>query len=287
MTPCPVSIASDTTNATTSHTLPLPDMDVPAQLDRAPGKWCGTHSFSKDVFHKGHPIALEGHDVGPLITHLLLTPLVELKSSRKMAFTASTVVLNKKPGACTKPLTPMLACGDISLPAGSNISNGTHSVFLGMSDFDIGLGWYDIGVAVIVDTVSLVLGAKEMGENLTKRTPEEPGTEELLSDGFGLDGTKALLGAPFSLGRSVLVSWHNDWKTPIGTKIGVGGGAASGSREWSYDPVKKTFTVKDTLIGPGGSFEDSAEYGSGKVKSTTTAKTPLAGGQEKTWGPPL
>jgi hypothetical protein len=230
-------------------------------------------------------MALEGHDVGPLIPHLLLTPLVELKSSRKMAFTASTVVLNKKPGACTKPLTPMLACGDISLPAGSNISNGTHSVFLGMSDFDIGLGWYDIGTAAVVDALCLLHGARQLGEKAPSF--DEFGPTDIRDDAFGIDPFKMALGAPVSFGRSVLVSWHNDWTTPVGVKFGMGGGGASASKEVYFDPKTKALVVKDSQNVPGLTGEDWYAVGPEGIKRGGKSKRTTGDKSEANWGTPL
>lgn len=140
MASVPVSIASDKTYGPTYHHLPLPpDMwEESAPMNWPPGGRLGLHALAPKVLHKGQAIVQEGHDLGPLLSHMLMNhaPL-SLKSSRKTVYSASTVLAEGKPVACVDYTRLMMVCGDpMSQHSGSNGTNPLHTVLVGMTDLD-------------------------------------------------------------------------------------------------------------------------------------------------------
>ncbi len=145
--------------------LPLPLMvhyEVPVNAFYGPG--ASAHALTDKVLHRGFRIAKDGHDCGPNIAHLplsiinMLLPLHILKSERKVLFSASTVLMESVPTACSNmwPYTPMLACSDpFPAPNCVPIDNDINSVLVGMTwrDWAAGLAVFAIQVAVGVADV--------------------------------------------------------------------------------------------------------------------------------------
>src|SRR5688572_1337700 len=90
----------------------LPHFECPVTINYPPG--AGEHKLTNTVRHQKRFIAKEAHDCGVLIPHASVPHagiLIAIAfSSRKMAFSASTVKMNGAPTGISNlwPFTPML-----------------------------------------------------------------------------------------------------------------------------------------------------------------------------------
>jgi hypothetical protein len=129
-----------------------------------PGACVGANSFSTSVVHRRVGVALDGHDLGPLLPHLqilvepanLLTPVQMLLSSREAMYTASTVQMNGKAVALCSgrqlPPANMLYCGEPSLPGPGDVTGpSSSSVVVGMTAEDWRRGELRTGLNIAVD----------------------------------------------------------------------------------------------------------------------------------------
>ncbi len=143
--------------------VPLPHVEIPTPMQYPPGKWA--HAFTKSVFHKGTTLALDGHDCGVGILHVsvpplpanLLLALIIPFSSRKMNFSASTVLMDGSATGVSDHLgvpTPMSACAEpISLPVVFPITNSLNTVNVGATVGDLLAGWAGIAVSAVFDSI--------------------------------------------------------------------------------------------------------------------------------------
>lgn len=140
----------------------LPHVELPIPMLWPPGMCLGQNKITSTVTHRGRCVALDGHDCGYMIPHIPIPPVpVNLLlflsiipfSSRKVAFTASTVSFDAAAVACVKPYLPMMTCmNPVSLPT-TFAFNFTNTVSVGMTATDIALGLVGIMVSAITDLV--------------------------------------------------------------------------------------------------------------------------------------
>ncbi len=135
-----------------------------------PGYAMNQNSLTTTVMHMGSNIVLDGHDCGMLIPDI--TPPIPVHyyyfisypfSSRKIAFSASTVKMNGKPVGCAQmgiPTIPFMTCGDpISGPLGIPLSNRfARSVKVGMSFGDFLMGLLGIALSIAIDFIFEKIG---------------------------------------------------------------------------------------------------------------------------------
>ena len=273
--PTPVSIGPDMSVAQAFHIAPEPGIDPLANLNWAPGEWAKTHSLAASVLHKSQPIATDGHDLGPLLQHLGPGLITSIGSSRRVAFTASTVLMCKKATAAIdlKRGFVMLACGEVTM-VGTNVSNTSHSVKVGVTLLDIALGAIDVAVTVTVDLVMEAIGANEM----MKITPEG-----YAQKATGLDPSDALKSSVTTLLKTTAQSWASGWEKPIQVPVSFGRVPTFGM-EWSYDPSKKQLseTASVKALGRG---EEVAVYHDPHGFHAGAKTTGLE--HDKSWGEPL
>jgi hypothetical protein len=145
--------------------VPSPSIEIIVTQYWPPGYLCNQNKLTTTVKHKMRSIAQEGHDCGTLIPDI--TYLVPANvyyaimwpfSSRKMAWSASTVKMDKLPVGCAQtialPVLPMMTCGDpVSAPLAFVLSNWTNTVRVGMTSADFWAGVAGIAVSVAIDLV--------------------------------------------------------------------------------------------------------------------------------------
>ncbi len=271
MTPCPVSIGPDTTTGTTVHLAPIPNTDLPAHMNSPPGEYTCVHSFTDCVFHKGSRIATEGHDLGPLLPHAVPELASELRSRRYPVWAASTVQMDGRSTACADAHFPLIACGEVMAPVGDNVSNATHSVMVGMTDLDVDVGMYDALMTVAVTTIAAMTGGNA----------PNPYTYLL-----GISWQTTVASAPVSLIRSIYISQHNNWSTPISIRMSAGRGVIGAAREVGYDPRTKRIFVRDSARAPGATVDDGTAVGRDGYHHRGAARTPFSD-RRLDWGSPL
>jgi hypothetical protein len=261
MTPVHVNIASDDTLGISVHmALPpapvgtWPSVEVNAKHNNEPGK--AKHKITTNVFHRGQGIVLHGHDCGmgiadeapPIVGRLSgYLPIVQLKSSRKVMFAASTVKANGTPiGGVALDTLPMLTCGDpIPLPSVFSLTSGTNSVFVGFSDSDLERGWEDIVDAVSVELICFVVSIVTMDPKLF-------GAGDVVEGVLGHDPLKSTISAGVGLKRSIQRSAASGWEEPIVLKAETGGSAVGGSLGVGWTPA--TGETDITHEGNAGPF---------------------------------
>ncbi len=275
MTPVPVSNASDVTLGVGGmHTMLLsflPDVfECVAPMDHYPGHLMSKHSLAASVLHNGKRIVLDEHDLGPGLQHLPTNDVWRmLKSNRKVSFAASKVVACGKPVALVNLNRPLMACGDpVSVPCGFNVSNSSHSLFIGASAEDDLRGMLTNMFSMVVDVVAYVMGA--FGP-----VSSPFGASDLAKDAAGFDPKKLVGGALSSVVVSTIMSYRSGWKEPLAVKLETGGSVTSGQTEISYDLNTKKTSVKSrgNVLGARQDYDSGAQEGK---KHTTTL-----------WGEPL
>lgn len=165
---CKVNIFSDITGGALFHPLlvgPLLTPMVPAIEMICLQMWtlgflCGQNKFTTTVRHKRGPIVLDGHDIGmgiPDITIPFVNSYYAIMwpfSSRKAAFSASTVKMNGKAVGCADLDFPMMTCGEpVSAPTAAPLLNRMNTVAVGMTRRDVVMGAVKIVVSIAIDTV--------------------------------------------------------------------------------------------------------------------------------------
>ena len=275
MTPVPVSNASDVTLGVGGmHTMLLsflPDVfECPAPMDHFGGAAMSKHSLSPTVLHNGKKIVLDEHDLGPGLSHLPTNDVWRMvKSSRKVSFAASTVVACGKSVALVSLNRPLMACGDpVTTPCGFNVTNSSHSLFIGASIEDDVRGFLTNMASMVVDVISYAMTAVA--------GPAAPmANDDLIKDLLGYDPKKIVGGAISSAVVSGIMSYRSGWKEPITVKIETGGSLTAGHVEVSYDPNTKKTTTKSrgNVLGARQDYDSAAQEGK---KQTTTL-----------WGEPL
>jgi hypothetical protein len=243
MSAVPVSIASDHSSGPTLHLPVMPDAwDRSAPMNWPPGGVAGKHVLAGSVLHRGQPIVLDGHDLGPSLHH---DPfdffLASAKSSRKNIFAASTVIAQGKAIACIDDIGHfMMLCGDpICSPHGVNEHNATHTVLVGMTALDERKGDAAAIAAMVTDGITFII---DIG------TADGPTTfADVGMDILGLDETKMLVGAGVGFVFSVAVSAESGWTEPIQLQLETGGGLGSKNASVSYDPQSGTIGASYNL----------------------------------------
>jgi hypothetical protein len=150
--------------------VPSVSFEMVAMQDWPPGEFTNAHKRTSDVLHRGYKIVQEGHNCGPLITDItLLVPanyyyaIMWPFSSRKIAFSASTVQADRAPVGCAAALLPMMTCGDpISAPTAFVASSHSNTVEVGMNGTDFATGLAFIALSMVIDGVINKLGGKSI-----------------------------------------------------------------------------------------------------------------------------
>ncbi|MFK7994436.1 MAG: hypothetical protein AB8B87_09890 [Granulosicoccus sp.] len=194
-----VNVAYDPTLGMNSHTLwatmlPVPAPSTPTfafemiatQMWTA-GYFLGKNKFTDTVKHRKFPICQGDHDIGILIPDVTI-PFVNFYylimwpfSSRKMAFSTSTVKFDGKPVGCSQiapiPL-PMMTCGDpFTLPTAFPIINWLNELKVGMTLKDLLLGIAQIAVSIAIDAIFNKLGKPKGGADAAKKAAKEAAEE--------------------------------------------------------------------------------------------------------------
>lgn len=166
MTSCPVNIYYDPTAGLNLHHIvppPIPgfafSIEMLCMQMWTLGYVTGQNKFTTTVMHKQGPIVLEGHDIGMMIPDITIPPvnvyyaIMWPFSSRKIAFTASTVMMDGKMVGCSQvAFLPMMTCGDpLSAPLAVPLINSLNTVNVGLVPKDIWLGIIKIGASIAID----------------------------------------------------------------------------------------------------------------------------------------
>lgn len=146
-------------------------------MAHAGGVGPGLHRLAGTVKHKFFAIAQENHDCGFWILDRTVPPYplnqyepsIWPHTSRKFAFSASTVKIEGEPTGCAAEgadSLPLMTCGDLATaPTAYARSNAANTVHVGMTIGDVIFGWLNIFVSVVIDIVffglSLVLDVPE------------------------------------------------------------------------------------------------------------------------------
>jgi len=190
-----VNVAYDPTMGLNSHTLwatllPVPAPSTPTfaiemiatQMWTA-GYFLGQNKFTTTVKHHNFPVCQADHDIGILIPDITI-PFVNFYylimwpfSSRKMAFSSSSVKFDGQQVACSQvapiPL-PMMTCGDpFTLPTAVPIINWLNQLKVGMSLADLLLGIAKIAVSIAIDAIFNKLGSAKGGAAAAKKAAKE------------------------------------------------------------------------------------------------------------------
>lgn len=231
-TPVPVSIAGDVTWGPCVHVMsPQDGMEMDVPMDWSPGRETSLHVLATSrggVFHKGQALVLAQHDVGPLIPHMPgFNPISIAKASRRLVFSASSVKASGKPVGAVDGLLTMMVCGfPMSIPAGRNTSNSSHSVFVGVDWLDIVRGVLEIRKQLVKDAISVVKMIAEPSSILVdlakSNSPVAP-----VDDGVIID-------AVLDLQNSIVLAVLTKGREPVVLKIGTSSPYAGGGVEVSY-----------------------------------------------------
>ncbi len=278
-----VSIATDLCSGPSSHqtlgAIPPEIHDCEEPMNHPLGGILSRHSLASKVKHKGEGLVLDGHDLGPFLRHFPFNnPYFGIKSSRKVIYTASTVLAQAKAVACVDRTkgTKMMLCGDfVSMPNGENNSNAVHSVSVGMTDLDYFKGYVNIATSVATDIVS-------SGISVISRQ-EEAGLGDVIKDAAGIDVKKSGIATAAGLAGSVAVSYKSGWKEPIVLKCEVGGAFIGGSIDHQWNPSTGAVTSKPTVNVAGLKVEGSTDYSTIKAEGTAWGGEPV----QETWGDSL
>ncbi|HVY48256.1 MAG TPA: hypothetical protein VHB21_20355 [Minicystis sp.] len=130
-----------------------PHVEPPATMAWPPGMAASQNKWSVTVRHLKKPIALQGHDLGTLIPHIV-TPngwlaVTMLLSSRKMNFSASTVLMDGAPTGVSSfwAPTPMSYCSvPFAIPFTLPATNVTNTVNVGVTLGDMIAGLASIAI---------------------------------------------------------------------------------------------------------------------------------------------
>jgi hypothetical protein len=187
-------------------------VEVPAPMMWPPGFLLGNNQFTTTVYHHHVWIVLDGHDLGPMLGHMCIPPVLPtpvppfidtcvkvivdvLLSSRKAYFSAGEVKANDKPIACCTmfvdflaPPTPMATCGIVPAPT---VGSATSL----MTDLLVGMTWVDFFAgcaALVVDIIAGLIWHKASG-GFEGGTPA-PGDAPSFGDAVGEEGSSGVAG---------------------------------------------------------------------------------------------
>jgi hypothetical protein len=155
-----------------------PILEAPTPVMWPPGFALQQNKLTRTVFHKGQPMALEGHDCGYWIPHIwappfpplpivFKLPLIIAFSKRKMMFSSSTVKTEDSQIGCAQLLgvpLPMQTCGTpVSPPITYPVFNLLHTVSVNMTVGDLMAGFLAIALNIAGDVLG---GLKALGPSL-------------------------------------------------------------------------------------------------------------------------
>jgi hypothetical protein len=213
-----VNIATDKSAGVSTHmwfpvpvaVIYIPSIEMVADMDRGQA----VNKLTSTVKHKSQNIVQDGHDSGRNIHDITVMPVncwygtFWPFSFRKIAFAASTVVLQGTPAGCADltswPPTPMLTCGDpITSPFGLAFSSSANTVLVGMTALDWVTGLFRILVTLAIDIVAFF-------------DPEKTGIlKNILKDLFKSTVVKWLIGAIAGITVSITTWQRTGGKTPL------------------------------------------------------------------------
>lgn len=228
------------------------------------------NKLTKRTLVNSVPIALAGHDIGPLIPDL--TPGCPLPanlalmwpfSSRKIMFSSSVSTAEGTPIGCAETLLvpfPMMTCGDpVSAPVILHMTNCINTVKVGMTPGDILLGVSAILISVGTDLLYFGLGkAREARQAARQATQGAAGKVQASVQRQVLEGL-----------RGKILPWYGDGglnaaKTAVSAATGFMINAAQGNNTGSIELVN---------LGPGGSitvgYSDEIDAESGESRGLT------------------
>jgi hypothetical protein len=259
-----------------------------------PGFALAQNKLTTTVFHKMMPLALDGHNCGYMIPHVTIPPapfntlltFQILLSSRKMAFSSSTVKANTAQVACSLMVfLPMMCCANpVTLPTGTAITNIANNVQVGLTWMDVLAGWINIAITMFtdrllrskkgpevpkLDTKSLFekfvmpLTAKNW-TNLAKKTVVSlaTGATRLLLTKEGSLSVK--VGSDYAnVGLSFAKTKDGQWSLAASGQLGVptpavGAAAVAGKYEYKHNADGSTTRTtsgsvsEGQVVGPGG-----------------------------------
>lgn len=249
---CPVNIALDLTVGIWMHEAMSPPA-VPAPVKNVsfemlapqlwlPGYMLNQNKLTSTVFHWSTTflgrVVLDGHNQGywlihgtlPVSPNILLFTLIIPFSSRKIAFTASTVKFNGKAVGCSciYPIFPMMTCGDpCSFPSAFPIINSLHSLKVGISVRDTIVGWLNIAISIAVDMlIKRIKRAASVNQTVNQQVNQK------IVDKLNPFNPKNLLKEGLKSLGGLAVSLLTDNPT---FKLKVGSDYYSGELKWSKD----------------------------------------------------
>ena len=167
-----LNVENDFSAGWSSHKLYVPPLPPPAPtisiemiatMMHPPGYVLGQNKLTTTVKHKKMAVVQDGHNCGVFIQDITIPPVnawylvMWPLSSRKTAFCASTVRMNKKPVACTGlwPPLPMVTCGEpIKTPTAFSLGSLSNTVTAGMTLSDLLSGAVAIYACMAVDAIA-------------------------------------------------------------------------------------------------------------------------------------
>lgn len=251
---------------------PMVSIEMVATQWWPPGFAMNQNKFTTTVKHVQQNIVLDGHDCGMLVPDI--TPPFPVQyyyaiawpfSSRKTAFAASSVKMDKTPVGCAQlgpvPL-PMMTCGDpISAPTAFALFNCfTSQVKVGMSLLDLLLGLLGIAISIAIDFVFEMLGssgksASEVIEGYGRRAFSRQAMRE-----FAETATETLAR---TLGREFLGKMGLQAKPAL--KRGVSALAGLLTSTLQGNPTFKYSPVGGPFAGVEGSIDSKGAKGQGSI----------------------
>jgi hypothetical protein len=285
-----------------------PCIEIPVMLMWPPGYALQQNKLTTTVFHKGMPLALDGHDCGYMIPHITLPPNNSLLpmhimfSSRKFVFAASTVKANGAQIGCTWALMPMLCCAQpVTLPNGTAPLNCLNTAYVGVTWMDVLSGVFAIITTVVGDALTyggpsgkatdymwkLLLGDSPKNWLAKTALGIEAGIIRMVATGEGsiqIGVGSGYLGGNVSLSKGADGSWSVSATgsggipvpLPIPGTTGAVGGQASIQHSWNatdghLDGTSTTTTSTTTSESAGGPV---AAGGATQTSTTTTNYNP-------------
>lgn len=221
-------------------------IERPAQMNHLPGAVAFKHKLSSKVTFNDLKIVQTGHDLGPLLDHIVIpmSPLVAMAiigSSRKTTMSSAQVQVDGKPFAGAQiglAWLPLSVCGEpAAAPTGVNLLSWRHNLLIGFSRSDIFFGVVGILTSAVM---SALFGAafNSASERLFGRKLTWSDSEDVVA------ALKLLLG----------------FSDPSGLVKAVVGGALDGALSYARGRVDGThdWSIKFSVGGPA--FQISIGY---------------------------
>ncbi len=256
----PVSAENDVTAGPGLHLLMLcycPDIyECAAPMNWTPGSWADRHCLTVDVLFNSQRIVLDGHDLGPLLSHMpFVDPWRSFRSSRKTVYNAARVKANSTALACVDERCRMMACSEITLPSGFNFTNPGHNLFIGMDELDELKGDVAIACSIVTDLIMLIVSPPKGPADAIK----DVGLEKTTKQFFSINEKKLAVSAIVGLIGSAVISNASGGREPYKVKLKQGNGWAEQEYTLEYDPSSGSWTTKgkaNTVGRDKKTFED-------------------------------